>query len=104
MNYRSDIEKIRGETIQTLAFQFGIPMDKLYKLTKAGKIHTFKVSSGVVVIKISKVEPPEKSRKEEMVKLLRPILTQSKYQTLVQMFIDKLQEEADIKVNRRLIQ
>ncbi|MBK3331595.1 hypothetical protein GWK41_00775 [Persephonella atlantica] len=104
INYRSKINKINRETIQMLASQLGISMDKLSKLLKSGKINTFVTSSGVVVIKVSKVEPPDKNRKEEMAKLLMPILTQSKYQTLVQMLIDKLQEEADIKVNRRVIQ
>ncbi len=104
VNYRSKVKKIKKETIQTLASKLNIPMEELSKLIKTEKLQTAVTSDGVVVIKVSKVEPPDKSRREEMAKLLTPILMQSKYQTLVQMLIDKLQEEADIKINRRIIQ
>ncbi len=104
VNYRTKIQKIKGETLQALSAELGILPENLSKLMKTDNIHTFATNSGVIVIKINKVEPPDIKRKEEMAKLLKPILTQSKYQTLVQMLIDKLQEEADIKINRRIIQ
>jgi len=56
------------------------------------------------VAKIENVQPPEKNRKEEMEKLLKPILLQNKMQTLIQMYIDRLEQDAEIIINRRIIQ
>ncbi|WP_293443998.1 peptidylprolyl isomerase [Persephonella sp.] len=107
VNYRAKIKKIKGETVQTIEAEFGVLPDDLGKIirSKKGQIAgPFKTSSGILIGKISKIEPPEKERKEEMEKLLKPILLESKYRTLVQMLIDKLKENSEIVINRRLLQ
>jgi len=107
VNYRAKIKKIKSQTVQTIGTEFGISEEDLGKIIKSKKgqiLGPFKTSSGILIGKVTKIEPPEKERKEEMEKLLKPILLETKYRTLVQMFIDKLKEDAEIIINRRLLQ
>ncbi len=107
INYRSKIKKIKNETAQLLGTEYGISQEDLGKIVKAkpGQIvGPFKTPSGILIGKISKIEPPEKESRKDMEKLLKPILLESKYRTLVQMLIDKLKEDSEIIINRRLLQ
>ncbi len=107
VNYRAKIKKIKAETVQSVGTEYGISQEDLGKIVKSKKgqiIGPFKTPSGILIGKISKIEPPEKERKEEMEKLLKPILLETKYRTLVQMLIDKLKESSEIIINRRLLQ
>ncbi|NPA16938.1 MAG: hypothetical protein GXO05_04245, partial [Aquificae bacterium] len=91
---------------QTISIEYGISQSDLGLLTGRvkGLIGPIKTSSGILVAKIENVQPPEKNRKEEMEKLLKPILLQNKMQTLIQMYIDRLEQDAEIIINRRIIQ
>ncbi|WP_457624964.1 peptidylprolyl isomerase [Persephonella sp.] len=106
-NYKGEIKKIKEETAQSVAMEFGISQDDLGKIVRGeqGKIlGPFKTTTGILIGKVEKISPPEKERKEEMEKLLRPILTENKYRTVIQMLIDKLKEESEIIINRRFLQ
>ena len=107
VNYRSKVRKIEGETVQSIGTEYGVSQEdfgRIIKLKPGQIVGPFKTPSGILIGKISKIEPPEKERKEEMAKLLKPILLESKYRTLVQMLIDKLKENSEIIINRRLLQ
>ncbi|WP_029521459.1 peptidylprolyl isomerase [Persephonella sp. IF05-L8] len=105
--YHAEIKEIKNQPAQSIAMEYGIPLDKISLLTKAKPgqiIEPFKTSTGIVVIQIEKISQPENKAKEDMLNLMKPILTNTKYQTIIRMFIDKLQEEAEIKINKRIIQ
>ncbi|WP_456382209.1 peptidylprolyl isomerase [Persephonella sp.] len=104
--FKGQLKKIKGETAQTVSIEYGISQSDLGLLTGKvkGLIGPIKTSSGILVAKIENVQPPEKNRKEEMEKLLKPILLQNKMQTLIQMYIDRLEQDAEIIINRRIIQ
>ena len=105
--HQAEIKEIKNQPAQSIAIEYGIPLNKISLLTKAkpGQIlEPFKTSKGIVVIKVEKISQPEDKAKEDMLKLMKPILTNTKYQTIVRMFIDKLQEESEIKINKRIIQ
>ncbi|WP_457638587.1 peptidylprolyl isomerase [Persephonella sp.] len=103
--FKGQLKEIKGKTAQTLSVEYGIPQEKLSLLTRKEKSPVvLQTQTGILVINIEKVKPPEEQRKQEMANLLKPILTDSKYKTLIQMYIDKLEKEAEITINRRVLQ
>jgi len=104
--FKGQIKKIDGQTIQTLSLEYGIPQSEigLFNKIKNGLIGPIKTTSAILIAKIEKTQPPEKNEKKELEKLLKPILLQNKMQTLIQMYIDKLEQDAEIIINRRIIQ
>ncbi|SNZ02762.1 peptidyl-prolyl cis-trans isomerase D [Persephonella hydrogeniphila] len=106
-NYKGEIKSIKGETAQSLAMEFGISQEDLGRIVRGKKgeiLGPFRTTTGILIGKLEKIEAPEKERKKEMEKILKPILTENKYKTVIQMLIDKLKEESEIVINRRFLQ
>jgi len=105
--FNGKIEEVKEENVQTLSLKYGIPPKKMSLFTNPRKgllIGPINTSKGILIAKIQHIKPPPPEEKKEMEKLLKPILSQNKYQTLIQMYIDKLEREADIIINRRFMQ
>ncbi|WP_457641847.1 SurA N-terminal domain-containing protein [Persephonella sp.] len=95
------IEKIKDTTIRDIVVQYGLPTDYMNQLVKE-KRGAMKLPDGVLVYIIEEISLPSKQEAEELKKLIKPILRNEKYNVLVQMYIDKLREKADIKRNSRI--
>ncbi|NPA58547.1 MAG: hypothetical protein GXN94_04545 [Aquificae bacterium] len=104
--YGGKVEDVKGKDLQSLSIEYSIPQSKIGLLTKPSqdKITLVETVNGVLLAKVEKVEPPSKEKKKELENLLKPILLQNKYETLLQMYIDKLEEGSEIIINRRFLQ
>ncbi|WP_456401312.1 peptidylprolyl isomerase [Persephonella sp.] len=98
--------KVKGESVKSLPIRdilvkYNLTPDKMSVFLKDKK-GVLQLTDGVLVYKIDKVSPPDADEKEALIKIVKPILENEKYNTLVQMYIDKLRKNSDIKRNERI--
>jgi len=99
--YDGKLEKIKDETVRDLIVRYGLTPEymKLFIKDREGIIP---LKDGILVYKIDKVTPPTDEESGELKKLVEPLLKNEKYNTLVQMYIDKLRKDAEIIRNERI--
>ncbi|NPA13533.1 MAG: hypothetical protein GXO45_06070 [Aquificae bacterium] len=101
--YSGYIKDIKGETAQTVSIEYGIPQSKVKLITRpSNEPVVIQTNRGILVAVVKDVAPPSQEEKQKMEKILKPILKENKYRTFVQMLVDKLEEESEIILNRRL--
>ncbi|WP_457621951.1 peptidylprolyl isomerase [Persephonella sp.] len=99
--YKGELENIEDETVRDIIVRYGLTPEymKLFIKEKQGIIP---LKDGILVYSINKVTPPTAEESEELRKLVEPLLRNEKYNTLVQMYLDRLRKEADIVRNERI--
>ena len=91
---------LEGKTPLELKFLLGLSNQDIKTLLKDKK-GVFLTPKGVVVVEISKVSPPDKSLVEKFG--IKDMLLKQKLSDELAMLVDKLRGEADIKINKRLL-
>ncbi len=100
------VEDIKEEKLQLLVAKYGLSNEAVKSLfkTKEGSIsEPFLSRGGVIVFSVDKKIPPSKKELDENKKSIRPLLEKEKFNTYIQMYIDKLKKESDIRINPRVI-
>ncbi len=100
------IEDINNNTLQEIAVKYGIQSEdvkKIFKL-KNGEISSpLKIRNGVLIIKVEKKLQPDPKKYAEMKESVEPMIEGQKFNTIIQMYIDKLKKESDIQINPRAL-
>ena len=104
--YNAKIEEIKNEKYMQLQFKYGLSpteLDELVKI-KNGFSKPYILKDKVVIFYITKVIPPSSEEYEKSKKQLKPLLEDQKFNDIISMLINKLKDEADIKINNRVLQ
>ncbi len=104
--FNGKIEEINDNTLQEIAVRYGINSEdvkKIFKL-KNGEISVpLKIRNGVLIIKVEQKKEPDPKKYAEMKESVQPMIEGEKFNTIIQMYIDKLKKESDIKINPRVL-
>lgn len=99
-SYVSDI------TIQEFVVKYDVKNEDLNKITNLKVGETSKpiaTENGLLVFKLTGIREPDKDKVEEMKKILIPMIKSQKFGDMYQMYVDKLEKNSKIKINKRLL-
>ena len=105
--FKGKLEKIKNKTIQEVAVKYGVdPRDVKYiYLTKENAIsEPVKFRNGILIVKVEKKTAPDPKKYKEMEKSVVPLMEGQKFTSKLNMYIDKLRKESDIRINKRVLQ
>jgi peptidyl-prolyl cis-trans isomerase D len=100
------IEEIKGKTLQEITVRYGIPSEdikKIFKLKDGEMSPPIKIRNGILIVKVEKKEQPDPKKYAEMKESVGPMIEGQKFNTIIQMLIDKLKKESDIQINPRAL-
>lgn len=93
-------------TIQEFVVKYDVKNQDLNKLTDLKVGETSKpiaTESGLLIFKLTGIKEPDKDKVEEMKKVLIPMIKSQKFADIYQMYVDKLEKNSTIKINKRLL-
>ena len=104
--YKGTIEKFRNLKFAELQLKYSIPIEEVDKLIKQETTISNPLISGnkLIIIEIDKIHPPSKEEYKKAVKTLKIAIENQKINDIVQMLVNKLKSDADIKINKRVLQ
>ncbi len=100
--YGGVLENIKDETVRDIIVRYGLTPDYMKQFIRE-KNGIIPLKEGILVYNIEKVIPPTDKESEELKKLVKPLLKKEKYNTILQMYIDKLRKDAEIIKNERIL-
>lgn len=100
------IEKLNNVKYTQLQIKYFINFEDIKDLIKKGIGISKPLLAGnkVLVVKIDKINPPSKEEYEKIVKSIKPQIENQKFQDIIDMLVNKLRDEAEIKINKRYLQ
>ena len=104
--FNGKIEEINDNTLQEIAVKYGIQSEdvkKIFKLKNGEISEPLKIRSGVLIIKVEQKKEPDPKKYAEMKESVGPMIEGEKFNTIIQMYIDKLKKESDIQINPRAL-
>ncbi len=105
--YSPKIEEIQDQQLQLLSAKYGLSEEAVKELfkSKKGSVSSPHLSrAGVILFEITDKKLPSKEELEKTRKSIEKLVENEKFNTYVQMYIDKLKKESDIKINPRVFQ
>ncbi len=104
--YSPKVESFENETLQILAAKYGLSNEavkSIFNLSSDSVSQPFLSRGGVVVFQIKQKQLPSKEELEKTRESLIKLVENEKFNTYIQMYIDKLKKESDIRINPRVL-
>jgi len=104
--YNAKVENIKDQKYLNLQFNYNLSPESMEKLMKTKeKSYVPLLSNGkILVFYIEKIKTPKEDEYKKAVKSIKPLLENQKLNDITNMLINKLKDEADIKINNRIFQ
>ena len=106
-DYSPKVENIENEKLQIFSAKYGLSNEavkEIFKLSPGSVSEPFLSRGGVVIVELTQKKPPSKEELEKTRKSLRKLVENEKFNTYIQMYIDRLKKESDIRINPRVLQ
>ncbi|NPA52448.1 MAG: hypothetical protein GXO22_06105 [Aquificae bacterium] len=104
--YKPKTEDFQKQTLQILSAKYGLSNEaikSIFKLPPKSVSEPFLSRAGVIIIEITEKELPSKEEIEKARKSLIKFVENEKFNTYIQMYIDRLKKESDIRINPRVL-
>ncbi len=98
---------VSDNTIQEFVVKYNVKSQDLNKITDLKVGETSKpiaTDDGLLIFKLTQIKEPDKDKVEEMRKIIIPMIKSQKFADIYQMYIDKLEKNSKIKINKRLLE
>ncbi len=102
--YKAKEENIKEEPLKSLQFKYGLTEEGLKAIRNTDKnsiSKPIKTLDKIIIVKVDDKKPASKEVKKQF-KDIKKILAEQKYNDIFAMLLDKLQKEADIKINEQV--
>jgi len=104
--YNPKIETVKDEKLQILSAKYGLSNEAIkdiFKVKESQISQPFIARGGVVLVLVEKKTSPSEDEMKKNVESIYSIVESEKFNTYIQMYIDKLKKESDIRVNPRVV-
>ncbi len=104
--YSPNVETVKDEKLQILSVKYGLSNEaikEIFKLKESQISQPFIARGGVVLVLVEKKKPPSEDEMKKNVESIYSMVENEKFNTYIQMYIDKLKKESDIRVNPRVV-
>jgi peptidyl-prolyl cis-trans isomerase D len=104
--HKGKIKEIKNEKYMQLQVDYGLSPEDVDKVVKTGKGFSppFITDNKLVIFYVSEIIPPDKKEYEKAKGQFKPLFENQKFNDIVSMLIDKLKNDAGIKINKRVFE
>lgn len=100
-------ENVDNKTMQEVIVKYGLNPDdagKVLNLRIGQTSSPINVQQGILMVKLTALSLPDRQQVEEMKKTILPLIKNQKFNDIYQMYVDKLKEKANIKINKKVLE